>query len=188
MLENRGFQTNDYAEFSSAEIAAMVSTNQLDMLVTNGSKKVYVSHMFAKELKPASMQNIITDLFDNENGNTLDKDDTLLIIAKSDPNESLTAEIVHVWERDGIHVVITTLKRTQFFVLLHQLVPKHVIMSQDERNEVTKKFKVQTDKQWPGISRFDPVMVALLARPGEMCKIIRPSKTAITADYYRICE
>lgn len=192
MLENRGFVTTDYAEFSSAEISAMVATNQLDMLVQTqaasgqgANRKVYVSHMFAKELKPAAMQDIITDLF--EDSNTLTKTDTLLIVAKSDPNESMIAAISHLWERDGIHVVITTLKRTQFFVLNHQLVPKHQIMTQEERAWITKKFKISSDNQWPEISRFDPVMVALLARPGDMCNITRPSKTAIVEQYYRMC-
>lgn len=185
MLENRGFLTNDYAEFSSAEVAAMVSTNQLDMLVTNGSTKVYVSHMFAKELKPATLQDIIADLF--ENSSTLDKGDTLLIVTKSDPNESMVSALVHLWESDGIHVVVTTLKRTQFLVLSHQLVPKHRLMTQEEKSLVAKKFNILNDSQWPQISRFDPVAVALLLRPGSTCEITRSSKTAITAPYYRIC-
>ena len=39
----------------------------------------------------------------------------------------------------------------------------------------------------PEISRFDPVALALLMRPKQICKIIRSSKTSITSDFYRIC-
>ena len=43
------------------------------------------------------------------------------------------------------------------------------------------------DNQLPEISRFDPVAQAIGMRPGNICEIIRPSKTAIYAPYYRIC-
>ena len=44
-----------------------------------------------------------------------------------------------------------------------------------------------SDSQFPDISRFDPVAQAIGIRPGQVCEIIRPSKTAISAPYYRIC-
>jgi DNA-directed RNA polymerase subunit H (RpoH/RPB5) len=43
------------------------------------------------------------------------------------------------------------------------------------------------DTQFPDISRFDPVAQIIGIRPGQVCEIIRPSKTAISAYYYRIC-
>ena len=49
------------------------------------------------------------------------------------------------------------------------------------------KFNITDKIQFPDISRFDPVARAIGLRPGEVCKIIRPSKTAITTNYYRIC-
>ena len=44
------------------------------------------------------------------------------------------------------------------------------------------------DGHFPDISRSDPVAKAIGIRPGEVCEIIRPSKTAISAPYYRICS
>ena len=40
---------------------------------------------------------------------------------------------------------------------------------------------------FPDISRFDPVARVIGLRPGQVCHIIRPSKTAIEANYYRVC-
>jgi len=40
----------------------------------------------------------------------------------------------------------------------------------------------------PDISRFSPVSQVLGLRPGDMCRIDRPSKTAISAPFYRICS
>ena len=49
------------------------------------------------------------------------------------------------------------------------------------------KYNIIDLIHFPDISRFDPVARAIGLRPGQVCHIVRPSKTAITADYYRIC-
>ena len=57
--------------------------------------------------------------------------------------------------------------------------------------EILKKeleYNIVDDSQFPKISRFDPVAMAIGIRPEELCKIIRPSKTAIESNYYRICS
>ncbi|MCK5558294.1 MAG: DNA-directed RNA polymerase subunit H, partial [Candidatus Hydrogenedentes bacterium] len=37
------------------------------------------------------------------------------------------------------------------------------------------------------ISRFDPVAQAIGLRPGQLCRVMRPSRTAIVAPFYRFC-
>ena len=49
------------------------------------------------------------------------------------------------------------------------------------------KYNITDDAQFPDISRFDPVAKIIGIRPGQVCEIIRPSKTAIDGKYYRIC-
>ena len=80
------------------------------------------------------------------------------------------------------------LERLQFNLLEHSYVPKHVIMNEAEIIEMKKKYNIKDDIEIPEISRFDPVAVAIGMRPGDVCKIVRPSKTAITANYYRLCS
>ena len=55
------------------------------------------------------------------------------------------------------------------------------------KNEVIKKYNIVNIKQLPDISRFDPVAQAIGMRPGDVCCIERPSKTAIISKYYRLC-
>ena len=50
-----------------------------------------------------------------------------------------------------------------------------------------QKYNITELSQMPDISRFDPVARAICLRPGQVCHIIRPSKTAIEADYFRVC-
>ena len=67
----------------------------------------------------------------------------------------------------------------------HELVPKHEILSDDEKNVVLSMFKV-TDKQLPKILISDPVVEMIGAKPGNVLRITRKSPTAGEAVYYRI--
>ena len=118
---------------------------------------------------------------------TLKKTDTLFIIIKDEPNETLINELKHIWERDGIFIVIENIKRLQFNILNHTLVPNHRVMLDSEVVDIMKKYNITNKIQFPDISRFDPVARAICLRPGHVCNIIRASKTAIETNYYRIC-
>ena len=118
----------------------------------------------------------------------LTKEDTLMIIVKDDMNESLTNVVKHIWEQDNILIVIQSIKRLQFNILNHILVPEHRVLSDNEEVQKIKiRYNITDNTQFPDISRFDPVAQIIGIRPGQICEIIRPSKTAIKSYYYRIC-
>jgi len=79
------------------------------------------------------------------------------------------------------------LKRLQFNILKHELVPPHRVLTTAEKNAIKQRYNIMEEMQFPEISRFDPVAQAIGLRPGEVCEILRPSKTAISAPYYRLC-
>jgi len=83
--------------------------------------------------------------------------------------------------------VILNIKRLQFNIMNHDLVPKHRVLTNEENATFRKKYNVMNDEQIPTISRFDPVSLALCLRPGEICEITRPSRTSVTSTFYRIC-
>jgi DNA-directed RNA polymerase subunit H (RpoH/RPB5) len=154
--------------------------------VNSGIKnKIYIRYYLGKAIRPANLQEMIDDLFNLEE--ILSKDDTLFIIIKDEPNETLLNEVKHIWEKDGIFIVVESIKRLQFNILKHSMVPKHRILSTQETDVVMKRYNITQKVNFPDISRFDPVARAIGIRPGDVCHITRPSKTAIEADYYRIC-
>jgi DNA-directed RNA polymerase subunit H len=195
LMERQGFDVAGYANFSANEINAMKQNNQLDMLLeqkVNSSdekspenKKVYVRYYLSKTIRPANVHEMIDDLFVLTE--TLKKHDTLYIIIKDHVNETLLNELKDLWERDGIFIVIESIKCLQFNILKHTLVPEHNVISEDEVQNIMKRYNITDKVQLPDISRFDPVARAICLRPGQVCHIVRPSKTAITTDYYRIC-
>jgi DNA-directed RNA polymerase subunit H len=195
LMDNQGFDITGYSNFSVSEVNAMKHSNQLDMLLEtkkdkindnpSNNKKIYIRYYLAKTIRPSNIQEMIDDLFVLTE--TLNKNDTLYIIIKGNVNETLINEMKDIWERDGIFIVIESIKCLQFNILKHILVPEHKVMTEDEVNIVMTKYNITDKIQFPDISRFDPVSRAIGIRPGQVCHILRPSKTAITADYYRIC-
>lgn len=194
LMAKQDYDISEYEGFSINEVNTMKTNNQLDMILEKNnkqagsdteSKKIYIKYYLAKALRPSNLQEMIDDLFNVEE--ILTKKDTLLIIVKDEVNETLINTVKHIWESDKIFIIIQPLKRLQFNILDHILVPFHRILSESEKINIKKKYNL-TDNQFPDISRFDPVAQAIGIKPGEVCEIIRPSKTAISAPYYRICS
>jgi DNA-directed RNA polymerase subunit H (RpoH/RPB5) len=193
LMEKQGYNINEYSNFSITEVNSMKQNNQLDMLlektnedpITKRKNKIYICYYLTKMIRPANIQEMIDDLFNLEE--ILTKNDTLFIIIKDDMNETIISELKQIWEKDGIFIVIENIKRLQFNILNHSLVPEHSIITENELEEIMKKYNILNKNDLPDISRFDPVARVIGLRPGNVCKIVRSSKTAITTNYYRIC-
>ena len=169
------------------EINQMFVNNQLDMLVEKKNKKTYIKYHLGKTLRRENINDYIDDLFNLEE--VLTKNDTLIIVIKMEPNDTLIKCVKQIWEEEGIFIILYNIDRLQYNILEHELVPKHVVVDDEkDLSEIKSKYNVMNDDQFPKISRFDPVAMAIGIRPNELCKITRSSKTAIEANYYRICS
>lgn len=202
LMKQQGYSSNEYEGFSINEINTMKNNNQLDMILEKSigdaslnaensshvheKRKIYIKYYLNKVLRPNNLQEMIDDLFTVEE--FLSKKDTLMIVVKDDINDTLINTLKHIWESEKIFIIIQPLKRLQFNILNHVLVPHHRVLSETEKNRIKKRYNIMNDNQFPDISRFDPVAQVIGIRPGEVCEIIRPSKTAISAPYYRICS
>lgn len=190
-FEWRGYNVDDYLRFSVNEIDAMLANSQLDMLLTHeNGQKVYVKYHFTlkqttKQIKKEVLDNVIEDLYVIDE--VLTKKDTLMIIIDDEPNDTIISRLRYLYEHDGIFVVIHNIHRLQSNILNHVLVPYMEILTPSDEEAFMKKYQIKTKSQIPEISRFDPQALVMGIRPGEICKIKRPSTTALTTDYYRVC-
>ena len=201
ILEKQGFNIDDYKGSSINDIHNMIKNTQLDMLLKykkkedekgdeelgeKNNKKAYVIYHVTKTLSLNNILEYIEDLYTIDT--VLTKKDDLIIIIKDEPNESLVKLLQNKWEQEGIFVIVFNIKRLQYNILNHQLNPPHIVLSDEESKEFKKKYSITHDSQIPNISRFSPTAQVIGIRPGEICKIIRPSKTSITSNFYRICS
>ena len=182
---HQNYDTSAYKNFSISEIDAMYTNDQLDMLISHSeeNKKTYVKFCVNKTLRANMIDAIISDLFDE----VLGKNDNLILIVLDEPNDSMCTYLNHVWKNKEIFIVIHNIKRLQYNILEHELVPQMTIMSSDDVERLKKDMNLTSIKQLPEIGRFDPQSLAMSLRPGNVCKLTRKSVTSLENDYYRIC-
>lgn len=70
-------------------------------------------------------------------------------------------------------------------ILKHELVPKHRILNEKEREELFKKYGINI-RQLPRISGSDPVIKLINGQLGDVVEIARKSPTAGETKYYRV--
>jgi DNA-directed RNA polymerase subunit H (RpoH/RPB5) len=188
ILEKRGFDVSKYEGAGLSEVHAMYQNDQLDMLVEEEGtgKKVYVKYSLGKTLRAPTIYDLIDDLYVLDN--TLKKTDDLIVIGRASANDSMIKTLRQIWADDKTFVTIIGLEALQFNVLEHTLVPEHRVLNDEETQKIFKKYNIRDGSQLPDLSRFSPVSVVLGIRPGQVCEIKRPSKTATTSIFYRICS
>ncbi len=186
-LAIQDYDISKYNNFNIHEVNSMLVASQLDMLVKNERTKqqTYVKYHLGKSLRPTNIYEFVEDLFNLEE--VLKKSDNLVIIIKDEPNETIQKTLKTIWEQDNIYVIVINIKRLQYNILDHKLVPPHIPLNAEEEQRFREKYNITDNSQIPDISRFSPVAQVIGLRPGQICRIIRPSKTAINADFYRIC-
>lgn len=64
-----------------------------------------------------------------------------------------------------------------FEIFGHELVPKHELLTLEERKKILAEYRVQP-YQLPRIRAADPAAKAIGARPGDIVRVIRKSPTA----------
>ena len=178
LLETQGYNVDDYSNFSMNELHSMIKNDELDIFLVKDDKKVLVkfyeiSSLTTKMLRQTNIDKMIQQYYDVEE--KIKKSDDLIIILNDDPNDTIQNILKHIWENEGIYINVISLKRLQFNVLNHELVPEHNILSKDEKVDFMKKYNIKRFSEIPEISRFDAVAMAKCMRPDEVCKIVRPS-------------
>ena len=104
ILKFRGFNVDNYIDYSINEVHLLIESNQLDMLVTNETtgQKVYLKYFnLDKSLRPNNVHEIIDSLYNIEE--VLNKNDELIIIIKEEPNETLEKLQIGLYAHDNVY-------------------------------------------------------------------------------------
>lgn len=76
-------------------------------------------------------------------------------------------------------------KKRKIDVLLHELVPKHYLLTKEESQNLLEKYQINIS-DLPQMFEKDPVSIAIGAKEGDIVKIVRESHTTVkNIDYYR---
>ena len=187
IMTSQNYDTREHTGFSIHEINAMYINDGLDFMLKQPEtgKQAYVKYWLTASLKQAKIQELTEELYTTDN--VLNKRDTLIIIVREEPNDTLKELLKLIYETEQIFIVVHHIKRLLFNILQHKLVPQCRILNTYEVDMVKRQYNITDDIQFPKLSRFDPQALAICFRPGEVIELIRSSKTSCITKYYRIC-
>ena len=176
LMEARGKDTSSYQGESIQDVENMVHNDDVKMDFDD----VRIVYYLGKGIRDSHIRNFIEDT-------ELTPEQELIIVLVTNPNDTIRKFQEYIFHTEKLFVNVMHIHNLQFNILEHSLVPKHIILSEEEKKEVSEQYSITNDNQFPEISRFDPVAEAIGLRPDTLCKIIRNSKTAIQSEYFRMC-
>lgn len=187
MLERRGYNTDNYQQYSEHEIRTMFRTNQCDIVVKHrdSNSKTFVFYQIYQRLRNTTFRSFLEDMKEENN---IQPDHMIIVLLKEKINPSLQKVAEDFYAETECFVQLFWIKNLMFDVTNHIKVPKHNLMTEDEfQTEVAEKYQVsKSDLQL--ILRNDPQAKYLGMKPGQVCRITRPSETNGTYLNYRVCR
>ena len=193
-LDNRDYDISDYNNFSYQEVIEMCAQDQLDFIVEKkdkkkSKKKIFIKHMLSSSLP--KIRDLINELYDTRKDipsylNVKNNDEIIFVISGK-ISKNLKQYKNKLFNNNKIFISFYNYKNHIYNILNHSFVPKHVKLTDEEKNELIEKYNITNMKNLPEISVYDPVAIRIGLRPGDICKIYRDSTTSIITKYYRYC-
>jgi len=185
MLEDRHFTVSqEDKHLSYQDFANRLEENQIN-IVANHSKEenrtAYVSYILeTKTFSKKDLQNLknyIDETFPS-------KEMTVIIIVREKPTPQIAKELQND-EFKSYEIFLT--KHLMFNITHHEIVPKHIILNEDEAKKVLDEFQA-TKNQLPKLLSNDPVAKYYGMKSGDICKVIRHSPMTGESFYYRMVK
>lgn len=185
MLEDRNFKVSDEDKgLPYQDFASRLEENQIDIIANHKSSDVKVAYVsYILDSKTFSKKDLLTKkAFIDENFPT--KEMTVIIIVQEKPTPQIAKELQND-EFKSYEIFLT--KNLMFNITHHEIVPRHIILTEDESKKVLDDYQ-STKSQLPKLLSTDPVAKYYGMKTGDICKIIRHSPMTGESIYYRMVK
>ena len=184
MLQDRNYTIPQSEIINFDEFSLKFKNKNLDIFIDNSNNekgKVYVYfHNENKTIPKVDLKNLLNKLIETYN----DEEIKLIVLLKEKGNGSIFKEITKEAYKN---VEIFMNKNMIFNITQHHFVPKHIILSKEEEDEVLDKYST-TKNKLPKIFKNDPVAKYYGMKSNQVCKIIRKSPEVGDYVYYRLVK
>ena len=191
MLEYRGYDISNISPFTT-----FTGTDKLDKLSINLSKngKELIQVHYEVESTRTNHKKLtkrIEDIISKLESPEKSKDLTIIFLVRDGMTPSVKEAIRLLSEKYGVFIQIFPIRNLMYNCTKHKSVPQHIRITKTEYEVYLQDFldslHIQSLENLPKIFDTDPVAMFIGLRPGEMCKIIRPSMSAGEHIVYRYC-
>jgi DNA-directed RNA polymerase I, II, and III subunit RPABC1 len=181
MIADRGFIIPEVENITFEQFTAKYNNKNIDIYINDEfqNKKIYVHfHNETKNFSKKDLDNIMQKVITTYNDESI----KLILIIKEKENSAVTKEL----SKETYKNVEVFLKKNMIFNVTHHVfVPKHVLLTTDEENEVLTKYNTVKSKL-PKLSKSDPIAKYYGLKTDQVCKIIRKSPEVGESIYYRL--
>lgn len=178
MLTDRKYQVkNDDLNLPYSDFVDRLLENQIDIIAKKENGDTVYVHYFL-ESKTFGKKDLVQF---KEKIDTTYPDANVIIVLEDKPTAQINKEMI---QEEYNKYEIFLLKSLKFNITKHIKVPKHILLNEEEINEVLTKFKC-TKKQLPEYNINDPIVKYYGMKPGDVCLIIRNSPMTGETHYYR---
>jgi len=179
MLEDRGFSIPD--ELKSVhldEFNAMCNNDDIDLHIKGEKDDVYI-HFYNKQKLFGKKE--LKEIVETTKESYGEEVNIICIINKYNTS-AVEKEISNSIYKN---VEYFSNRQMTFNITKNYLVPKHILLTDEEKQEVLTKYKSKTIDVFPIIFKTDPIAKYYRMKPGDLCKIIRSCPTAGVSVVYR---
>ena len=191
MLEYRGYDVSNISPFTT-----FTGTDKLDKLSINLSKngKELIQVHYEVESTRTNHKKLtkrIEDIISKLDSPEKSKDLTIIFLVRDGMTPSVKEAIRLLSQKYGVFIQIFPIRNLMYNCTKHKSVPQHIRITKTEYEVYLQDFldslHIESLENLPKIFDTDPVAMFIGLRPGEMCKIIRPSMSAGEHIVYRYC-
>lgn len=191
MLEARGYDVSNIASFDTFR-----STDNLDSMSINMSKDgmefIQVHYeVDSTRTNHKKLTKKIEDIISKLPSIDKSKDLTIIFVVRDGMTPSVKEAIRLLSDKYGVFIQIFPIRHLMYNCTKHKSVPEHIRIAKSEYEDYLTDFlhslHIESLNNLPKILDTDPVAMFIGLRPGEMCKITRPSMSAGKHIVYRYC-
>ena len=194
MVETRGFNVDSLINYSFDEIRIMLlnhsksnkDVSPLDIRINSDKgNSMFVKYILTPKIRLSNLQTLINHFIEEMN-----KGDTFIaIITEPLTYDSNFEEYVNnIYIKNNIFIQYFYINTITFNITEHDMVPKHELISEDEKNKLIKNLNITDVSKLPKIKKTDPIAKYYGMKQGDVARIYRPSGTSGISIYYRLCE
>ena len=197
MLDDRGYNVSNYKNYTLKEINLMHKNTPLKMSAENMPLDIFVKHsvngsqLLVKYVYSSKIRinNIIT-VMNEFKKEMLNENDIVLFITKDKiANENiLDAQLENLYKSEKVFVQVFWIDKLVINITDHELVPKHRILTEEEKEGLLDRLDISSLAQLQLILKTDPVAKFYGMKRGDVCEILRPSETSGIYINYRYCS
>tara|TARA_B100000575_G_C23080768_1_gene622677 strand:- start:456 stop:1088 length:633 start_codon:yes stop_codon:yes gene_type:complete len=194
MIGKRGFNVDKYSNFTFDEIDVLFNSSNnklsnelapLDIKLENDGYSLYIKYVLNLKNRPTNIINFIQEFRDTQ----MNEGDTLILITLDKIiSETLDEFLDNLYEEFKVFAQVFYIDKLMYDVTEHVLVPKHIIISEEEKSKLLNNLSINNFDQLPIILKNDPVAMYCGAKKNEVMKIIKNSETVGEYISYRYVQ